>query len=126
MKRKGSHFERDLIERLWKAGFAAVRVAGSGSASYPTPDIVAGDGQRFIAVEVKMRKNLPLYLSRDEIEQLKAFAEKFGAKPYVALKLPRKDWKFFPPDLLEDIGKNYRIGEENYYLGLEFEDICKC
>ncbi|MEM4155503.1 MAG: Holliday junction resolvase, partial [Archaeoglobaceae archaeon] len=30
MKSKGTRFERDLIEELWKHGFAAVRVAGSG------------------------------------------------------------------------------------------------
>jgi len=63
MKRKGSRFERELLNLFWESGFAAIRVAGSGSSSNPSPDLVAGNGKKFYAVEVKMRKNLPLYIS---------------------------------------------------------------
>ncbi len=45
MKSKGSRFERDLIAELWKAGLAAIRVAGSGVSTFPCPDIVAGNGR---------------------------------------------------------------------------------
>lgn len=123
MKSKGSRFERDLLAELWKVGFAAIRVAGSGVSPYPCPDIVAGNGKTYLAIEVKMRKDLPLYLSADEIEKLMAFAEDFGAKAYVALKLPRKRWKFFPVRMLERTEKNFKIDESVYPLGLEIEEV---
>ncbi len=123
MKSKGSRFERDLISELWKEGFAAVRVAGSGVSTYPCPDIVAGNGDVFIAIEVKMRKSLPLYISEDEIRQLKDFSIFFGARPYIALKLPRKKWRFFTIEMLEKTEKSYKIDEKSYGMGLQLEEV---
>jgi Holliday junction resolvase len=123
MKSKGTRFERDLISELWKAGFAAIRVAGSGVSPFPCPDIVAGNGRTYLAIEVKMRKNLPLYLSADEVEQLVTFARGFGAEAYIALKLPRKKWKFFPLKMLERTEKNFKIDEKVYPLGLDIEEV---
>ncbi len=123
MKSKGSRFERDLISELWREGFAAVRVAGSGVSTYPCPDIVAGNGDVFIAIEVKMRKSLPLYISEDEIRQLKDFSIFFGARPYIALKLPRKKWRFFTIEMLEKTEKSYKIDEKSYGMGLQLEEV---
>ncbi|MEM2727399.1 MAG: Holliday junction resolvase Hjc [Archaeoglobaceae archaeon] len=123
MKSKGSRFERDLIEELWKHGFAAIRVAGSGVSHFPCPDIVAGNGKKFLAIEVKMRTSLPLYLSEDEIEKLKKFSEVFGAEEIVALKLPRRKWKFFKPSELGETNRGYRIDEEIYAMGMDIYDL---
>jgi len=123
MKSKGSRFERELISELWKSGFAAIRVAGSGVSPYPCPDIVAGNGKIYVAIEVKMRKSLPVYLSTDEIMQIEKFSEKFGAKAYIALKLPRKKWKFFTIQMLEKTEKNYKIDREIYPTGLDIEEV---
>ena len=123
MKSKGTRFERDLISELWRAGFAAIRVAGSGVSPFPCPDIVAGNGRVYLAIEVKMRKNLPLYLSTEEVEQLVKFARGFGAEAYVALKLPRKKWKFFPVDKLEKTEKNYKVDSTVYHLGLDIAEV---
>lgn len=123
MRGKGSKFERDLIAELWKHGFAAVRVAGSGVSHFPCPDIVAGNGKKLLAIEVKMRTTLPLYLSKEEIEKLRKFSEIFGAEELVALKLPRKEWKFFRiKDLCETV-KGYRIDQELYANGIDIYDI---
>nr|2WCZ_A Chain A, HOLLIDAY JUNCTION RESOLVASE [Archaeoglobus fulgidus]2WCZ_B Chain B, HOLLIDAY JUNCTION RESOLVASE [Archaeoglobus fulgidus]2WIW_A Chain A, HJC [Archaeoglobus fulgidus]2WIW_B Chain B, HJC [Archaeoglobus fulgidus]2WIZ_A Chain A, ARCHAEAL HJC [Archaeoglobus fulgidus DSM 4304]2WIZ_B Chain B, ARCHAEAL HJC [Archaeoglobus fulgidus DSM 4304]2WJ0_A Chain A, ARCHAEAL HJC [Archaeoglobus fulgidus]2WJ0_B Chain B, ARCHAEAL HJC [Archaeoglobus fulgidus] len=122
-KSKGTRFERDLLVELWKAGFAAIRVAGSGVSPFPCPDIVAGNGRTYLAIEVKMRKELPLYLSADEVEQLVTFARGFGAEAYVALKLPRKKWRFFPVQMLERTEKNFKIDESVYPLGLEIAEV---
>jgi len=123
MKSKGSRFERDLIEELWKHGFASVRVAGSGVSHFPCPDIVAGNGKRYFAIEVKMRSSLPLYMGEEEIEKLKKFSKAFGAQGLVALKLPRKKWKFFKPENLAEVGKGYRIDEEVYARGMDIYDL---
>ena len=123
MKRKGSRFERELLDLFWKEGFAAVRVAGSGSTSYPSPDLLVGNGKRFFALEVKMRKDLPLYISGEKLRELVMFSNLFGAEPLVALKLPRKKWKFFSISDLIETEKGYKIGEENYHFGKDFDEI---
>jgi len=123
MKSKGSRFERDLIAELWKEGFAAIRVAGSWVSAFPCPDIVAGNGKIYLAIEVKMRKVLPLYLTPEELEKLTTFAEDFGAEAYIALKLPRRKWKFFPVKMLEKTERSFKIDENIYPLGLEIKEI---
>ncbi len=122
MKTKGAMYERKLIEELWSKGFAAIRVAGSGLIKF-SPDIVAGNGRRYLAIEVKMRKSLPLYLSKTEIEELKTFANKFGAEAYIALKLPRMDWKFFKLEFLKESKAGYKVDDENYGMGLSLDEV---
>ncbi len=123
MKRKGSRFERELLDIFWREGFAAVRVAGSGSSSYPSPDLLVGNGKRFFALEVKMRKDLPLYISGERVRELVMFSNLFGAEPLVALKLPRRRWKFFGISDLIETEKGYKISEENYHLGKDLEEV---
>jgi len=38
---KGANFERKLVSDLWAHGWAAMRAAGSGTTSYPVPDVIA-------------------------------------------------------------------------------------
>lgn len=123
MKSKGSRFERVLIEELWKHGFAAVRVAGSGISHFPCPDIVAGNGKKLLAIEVKMRASLPLYLSQEEVEKLRKFSEIFGAEGFVALKLPREEWRFFRLNDLGKTVKGYKIDLETYSRGMDVHDL---
>lgn len=123
MKNKGSRFERDLIEELWRQGFAAIRVAGSGVSHFPCPDIVAGNGKRFFAFEVKMRSSLPLYISLEEVEKLKKFSSLFGAQALIALKLPRKKWRFFRVEDLSKTGRGYRIDDEVYATGIDIFEL---
>jgi Holliday junction resolvase len=123
MKLKGTRFERELLNKLWQYGFAAVRSAGSGAMSFPSPDIVAGNGKRFLAIEVKMRSSLPLYISEDELKELIMFSNLFGAEAYIALKISYNDWKFFTPENLEKTKKGYKIGHNNYLLGIDIEEL---
>lgn len=123
MKRKGSRFERELIAELWKNGFAAVRVAGSGVSSFPCPDIVAGNGKDFFAFEVKMRRSLPLYVSSEEVEKLRKFSEVFGATCFIALKLPRKKWRFFAIEDMNVTTKGFSIDDEVYATGKDILDL---
>lgn len=123
MKSKGSRFERELIAELWRNGFAAVRVAGSGISVFPCPDIVAGDGKKFFAFEVKMRSSLPLYISSEEVEKLQKFSEKFGSICLIALKLPRKKWRFFAIEDMRITPKGFSIDEEVYAIGKDILDL---
>jgi Holliday junction resolvase len=122
-KNKGIRFERELIHKLWQNGFAAMRSAGSGATSYPMPDIVAGNGRRWVAIEVKMRASLPLYLSEQEVKDLVMFSNLFGAEPFIAVKIPRNDWKFFHLAQLKETKKGYAVDRENFMLGIDIEKM---
>ncbi|MBI4441605.1 Holliday junction resolvase, partial [Candidatus Woesearchaeota archaeon] len=94
-KQKGSTAERELIHLFWKQGWAAVRVAGSGSMKYPSPDIVASNALRRLAVECKAVGDDKKYLTQDEIEQLILFSQRFGAEAWLAVRFDNEDWYFF-------------------------------
>ena len=123
MKKKGTRFERQLIHRLWDNGFAAVRSAGSGAMIYPSPDIVAGNGKKFLAFEVKMRNKLPLYLTEQEVKDLVMFSNLFGAEPYIALKLPKEDWVFVNVQQLKKTEKGYKVDEEVLSQAYDLDEV---
>ncbi|MBW2991896.1 Holliday junction resolvase [Candidatus Woesearchaeota archaeon] len=93
-KAKGSNVERELISMFWSREWGAIRVAGSGSMSFPSPDVLASNKIRIIAVECKFVNGDKKYFPRDEVEQLELFAEKFGAEPWIGVKFSRKSWYF--------------------------------
>ena len=95
---KGDRRERELVNELDGAGFAVMRAPASGSATErELPDVLAGDGETFYAIEAKSSAGDPVYLSGEEIEALVYFSRNFGAKPRVAVRFDREDWYFFHP-----------------------------
>jgi Holliday junction resolvase len=106
-KRKGTNAERDLIKLFWSFGWGAVRVAGSGSMHFPSPDILAGNKVRRLAIEVKTTKSSRKYFTHNEIKQLYNFSDYFGAEPWLAIKFSRTEWVFVNPEDLDETGKNY-------------------
>ena len=108
---KGDRRERELVTALDEAGFAVMRAPASGSATErELPDVLAGDGGTFYAIEAKSSAGDPIYLSGEEIEALVYFARNFGANPRVGVRFDREDWYFFHPgDLYETPGGNYRV-----------------
>ena len=95
-KKKGSDAERDLIHMFWKEGWAAARVAGSGSMKYPSPDIIAGKNGFLYVIECKITSSERQYFDKKEIESLKKFAKITAALAYVAVKFKGITWKFYP------------------------------
>ncbi|QDX41826.1 nucleoid-structuring protein H-NS [Salarchaeum sp. JOR-1] len=112
--RKGDRRERELVNRLDEAGFAVMRAPASGSATQrELPDVLAGDGESFYAVEAKSSSGDPIYLTGEEIEALVYFSRSFGARPKVGARFDREDWYFFHPhDLHRTDGGNYRVKKE--------------
>ena len=84
-KSRGCEYERKLVHLLRKMGFTALRVAGSGSMPYPLPDIVASDGKRVIAIEVKSSRKNCVYLRGKDLNNLLEFSSSFGAEPFFAI-----------------------------------------
>ncbi|PSQ24624.1 nucleoid-structuring protein H-NS [Halobacteriales archaeon QS_9_67_17] len=111
---KGDRRERELVNLLDERGFAVMRAPASGSATdRELPDVLAGDGDRFYAIEAKSSAGDPIYLSGEEVEALVYFSRNFGAKPRIAARFDQMDWYFFhPADLYTTDGGNYRVKQE--------------
>lgn len=123
-KARGSAAERNLIEKFWNNGWAAMRAAGSGSTQFPSPDIIAGKyGRRFV-IECKLTADTKKYFSADEIRHLKFFAKTFSAEAWVAIKFPKIDWVFFNIEDLKETGKNFSATVDMIELkGLSFDEV---
>lgn len=126
-KSKGSNAERDLIHKFWSTqSWCAIRAAGSGSQRYASPDILAGNGLRRVALECKSSKELKKYLEKDEVEQLANFSKKFGAEPYIALRFNKQEWYFLSLDDLDRTKNNYVVDLDlAKKKGMVFEELIK-
>lgn len=109
-KSKGINAERDLIHKFWNTkSWCAARIAGSGSMKYPSADILATNKLRRLAIECKTSNDKNKYLTKEEVKQLKEFADIFGAEPWIAVKFDRHDWLFISLDDLKDSGNNLLV-----------------
>ncbi len=106
-KSKGINAERELIHLFWQNGWSACRIAGSGSTKYPSPDVIAGNNVRKIAIECKSTKDIRQYFTKKEIEELKEFSRVFGAEPWVGVKFNNVDWYFLTLEDLANNGEGY-------------------
>ena len=124
LKTKGTVAERDLLHKFWENGWACIRVAGSGNMGFPSPDLLAGNGVKSIAIECKAFKNSHKYLEAEEINQSKLFGEKFGAEPWLAIKFNRQPWYLLK---LTDLNKTEKCWSISLTLaeqkGLKFEQF---
>jgi len=123
---KGDRRERELVNKLDGAGFAVMRAPASGSATErELPDVLAGDGDTFYAIEAKSSAGDPIYLDGEEVYALVYFSRNFGAKPRVGVRFDREDWYFFhPDDLHRTDGGNYRVKRETALEdGTDFEEF---
>jgi Holliday junction resolvase len=111
---KGDRRERELVNCLDEDGFAVMRAPASGSATErELPDVLAGDGVNFYAIEAKSSSGDPIYLTGEEVESLVYFSQNFGAKPKIGVRFDREDWYFFhPADVYQTDGGNYRVKKE--------------
>ncbi len=121
-KTKGTTAERELIHLFWKNDIPAIRVAGSGSMRYPSPDILAGTPLKKYAIECKTIKENKLYVPKKEIEELREFSIKYGAQPFLAVKFDK--WYFLILEDLRETEASFSINTEEVRIkGLLFEDI---
>ena len=99
-KVKGSRAERELVQMFCEAKWGAIRAAGSGISRFPCPDVLASNGQKVLAVECKSTKKPRQYFVREQIAQLREFAQRFGATPLLAVRFGSR-WCFFKIEDLE-------------------------
>jgi Holliday junction resolvase len=123
---KGNRRERELVNALDERGFAVMRAPASGSATdRELPDVLAGDGDDFYAIEAKSSAGDPIYLDGEEVEALVYFARNFGAKPRIGVRFDREDWFFFhPADLHTTDAGSYRVKKEKALAdGTDIEEL---
>jgi len=120
--RKGAAKERELTNWLDEAGWAVIRAPASGSATErELPDVLAGNGDVFYAIEAKASGGDPIYYDQAEVEALQYFADGFGASARLGARFdeaygdpsygePWPGWYFFEPSALHRTdGGNYRV-----------------
>ncbi len=109
-KAKGTDAERELVKMFWDNNWACVRVAGSGSSKYPSPDILASDGNKKIVMEVKTVADVKKYFSRQQVDELLFFAGKFCSQAWIGVKFKESQWYFIPAlELEKTSADNYKI-----------------
>lgn len=86
---------------FWDKDWAAIRAAGSGSTRFPSPDVLASNTKRRIAVECKFVNGEKKYFEKEEIKQIETFSKIFGAEAWIGVKFSRKDWHFIKTEDLE-------------------------
>jgi len=126
MVKKGSAEERDLVHKLWDKNFAAMRAPASGGATKrPLPDVLAGNGKIYLAIEVKTTSKEKIYIDSPQIDGLCEFCDLFGAEPYLGVKFKFTKWLFLPPDKIDRTrSNNYRVEKEvALEKGLELDEI---
>ena len=121
-KSKGSVFERQLIKMFWDSGWAASRVAGSGSSSFFSPDVIAGKNGRVIVIEAKVSSSKKKYLTKEEVLQLKEFSKIFGAEAWIAVKFKNNNVKFVSLNNVVFTDKSVVVSEEDPFL-FSFEEL---
>ena len=126
-KSKGTRTERELLHKFYNTNeWICLRAPGSGNTTLPSPDLLAGNGKRHLAIECKATKKTSKHFPKQEIEDLENFARKFGAEPWVGLRFDQKEWFFLRTKDLKDSGKMFGVSlkliEEK---GLTFEKLIK-
>lgn len=96
--RKGARRERELVRELADRGWTPIRTGGSGSGTdRELPDVLAGKAGASVAFEAKSTDGSPVYVNKDEVADLRAFALPFGAVPLLAVRFDREPWLFVRP-----------------------------
>jgi len=123
-KSKGINAERELVHMFWAHGWGAARVAGSGSMRYPSPDIIAGNGLRRLVIECKAIAGINQYFSTKDVSDLREFASKLNAEPWIGMRFDVLKWFFLPLDELKETKTEFSV---NLMLakrkGLSFEEL---
>lgn len=124
-KSKGCNAERELIHLFWGTGvWAACRVAGSGAIKYPAPDIIAASKSKRLVIECKACSGDYQYLAKEEVDELKQFAELTNAYPVVGVRFNHEEWRFFSLGELKETEKNFVVTRESAIkIGKVFKDL---
>jgi Holliday junction resolvase len=118
---KGAGAERELRKLIEGKGFVVIRSAKSGVDGV-SPDLIALKTTGKLALECKAWKG-GLHFSNEKVEIMKEWEKKAGIPFYIAWKLNRKGWKFFPLSILKKNESGYSLNSKDFDAGLELESL---
>jgi Holliday junction resolvase len=121
MYRRGYRYELELQAKLYALGYSTIRAPASGKGG--KPDVIAVRKGRVLAFEVKVRsKPKDIYISKIEVERLRAWADRAGAEAYIAVRLLEPpEWRFIPLDRLQETQGYYRISRADLWNGYSLQ-----
>ena len=99
--------------------------ASGGATKRPLPDVLAGNGKLYLAIEVKTTTKDKVYIDSTQIDELCEFSNIFGATPYIGVRFKYTKWLFLEPkNTPRTRNGNYKV-EKDYALekGLEIDEI---
>jgi len=115
-KKLAADYERKIVNKFWKHGFAVMRApSSSGTSLMPRPDVFAGSADKglMLALEIKTSRQNTFYVQKHQIEGLMEFAKRIGGQPYLAVKFVGKRMDFLylavPDGLTQSSGDSYRV-----------------
>lgn len=126
---KGYRAERELVNKLWRLGFAVMRAPASGSkirkAKYP--DVVAIKSGKVLVFEVKSRSKIEsIYINGEQVSKLRDFSERAGGQAFIVVKIPNDVWKTVPIDSLEKLPNgSYRLNKELIERSKELYEVLR-
>lgn len=106
---KGYRSERELVHTLSDMGYMVVRTPRSGRIGLPSPDIIAAKNGKLIVIECKSRAEA-FTVPSDQLNELKEWQDKAGARAYIGWKISHKGWFFLK--LADVIDNNGNIGKK--------------
>lgn len=106
--------EREFIHKLEANKYNGARVAGSGAAPIPLPDIIAGKKEATIPLEHKYGDS-PLYIGKGEVRQLIYFTNYWKAsEPWIAARFKGDTAHYLAkPHWLPTTEKSYVFNERH-------------
>lgn len=123
--RKSGKRKNELEQMFNDAEYSVTQILENFSHNgSPLPDLVAGDGDIFYAIDAYASGRKRVYIQREDVQRIENFSALFGAEPRIGIKFDRENWRFFSPEELHmtDNG-NYRIKKDNRDKGESFYDL---
>ena len=106
--RKGSRYERELIEIFKQSGYSVIRAAGSGVGT-PSPDVLLFKRTKQYGLECKAWDKTSLSLEKGQIDDLRKWEENTGMTTLIAWRSSREGWYFIYLDELSEQPKSYTV-----------------
>ncbi len=122
MSAKGANWERQLKKLLQEKGYFVIRAAGSGVDSV-SPDLLALSSTKKMAFECKAWESGYIWIERWKIEKMRQFESHTGIPYYIAWKVAREEWRFFPLAALRETEKAFVLEEKDLRSGMELNRI---
>ncbi|MEK6843352.1 MAG: Holliday junction resolvase Hjc [Candidatus Micrarchaeota archaeon] len=122
MAGKGANYERQLKKMFEEKGFYAVRAAGSAH-DHTSPDLIVLSSTKKFAVECKAWNSGNLWIEKERMDLMKEFERRTAVPFYVAWKVNREEWRFFPLMMLKETGKAFTLSDKELHSGVTFAQL---